>query len=50
MKERREESFMETHQRQSSNYIIPEPDIINLESTSENMQWFNGWRNVGTQY
>lgn len=49
-KEQCKESFMETHQRQSSNYVMPAPDVINLESTSENMQWFNGWKNICTQY
>lgn len=34
MKKQSKESFTETLQRQISNYIIPAPDITNLESTS----------------
>lgn len=38
MKKQSEESFTEILQRQGSNYVIPAPDITNLESTSETTQ------------
>lgn len=48
MEKQSEESFTEILQRQGGNYFILAPDITNLESTSEIMQWSNGWKKKGT--
>lgn len=50
MKKQSEESFTEILQRQGGNYIIPALDITNLESTSEIMQWSDGWEKKTKKY